>query len=196
MNIVQPRMIVIEGLDGVGKTTIARLLEKELGFVYLYTPQPPFDNIRIAVEEMQDVNTRFFFYLSSVIAVQPFLREMISAGKRVVVDRYIYSTLAMHTVLGANVQVINLQILPILWPDLGILLTADLDARLGRLKYRASQPAYDQQTERLLKEVKQAEAVYRSFEDLFPLDTSNLSAEQVFKQVQRLINGGSRARHF
>src|SRR3989339_2238673 len=98
-----PKLVVIEGVDAVGKTTIARMLEDAFGYTYLYTPQAPFNVVRTLVEEMEDINTRFFYYLSSVIGVQPQLKSMLSSGKKVVIDRYIHSTIAMHTVLGAQV---------------------------------------------------------------------------------------------
>ena len=49
-----PKLVVIEGVDAVGKTTIARMIEEAFGYTYLYTPQEPFSVIRNLVEEMQD----------------------------------------------------------------------------------------------------------------------------------------------
>lgn len=109
-----PKLVVVEGVDSVGKTTLARRLEAELGYSYLYTPQAPLSTIRGMVEEMGDINTRFFYYLSAVVAVQPQLKEMLASGKRVVIDRYIYSTMAMHSVLGASVESVSMRDLPIL----------------------------------------------------------------------------------
>src|SRR3989344_3476261 len=107
-----------------GKQRLRGCLKVLLGNTYLYTPQAPLSVIRSLVEEMEDINTRFFYYLASVIGVQPQLKSMLSSGKKVVIDRYVYSTMAMHTVLGARVQAVVMRELPIVWPDAGILLTA------------------------------------------------------------------------
>lgn len=187
MNSSLPKLVVIEGVDAVGKTTIARMLEEILGYTYLYTPQAPFSVIRSLVEEMEDINTRFFYYLASVVGVQPQLKLMLSSGKKVVIDRYVYSTIAMHTVLGARVNSIEMRKLPIVWPDVGILLTAQTDIRIKRIESRAKQPTHDKRIERFTKEGEEAETIYRSYKDLSHVDTTCLSIEQVFAAVVQLL---------
>lgn len=187
MDSLLPKLVVIEGVDAVGKTTIARMLEDALGYTYLYTPQAPFTVIRSLVEEMEDINTRFFYYLTSVIGVQPQLKSMLSLGKKVVIDRYVYSTMAMHTVLGAKVQSVNVRELPIIWPNVGILLTTQTDVRIKRMESRAKQPTHDKKIERFIKEADEAETIYRSFNDLSKIDTTNLTIDQVFAKSVQLL---------
>lgn len=187
MDSLLPKLVVIEGVDAVGKTTIARMLEDALGYTYLYTPQAPFTVIRSLVEEMEDINTRFFYYLASVIGVQPQLKSMLASGKKVVIDRYVYSTMAMHTVLGAKVQSVNVRELPIIWPNVGILLTTQTDVRIKRMESRAKQPTHDKKIERFIKEADEAETIYRSFNDLSEIDTTNLTIDQVFAKSVQLL---------
>jgi len=187
MNTNLPKLIVVEGVDSVGKTTLARRIEAELGYSYLYTPQVPLNTIREMVEEMGDINTRFFYYLSAVVAVQPQLKEMIASGKRVVVDRYIYSTIAMHSVLGASVKSVSMRDLPILWPDAGFLLTTESSVRVERMRVRAKQPTHDKKIERFVKEAEDAIEIYRSFSELVPVDTTFLNTDGVFHEVKRLL---------
>lgn len=187
MDSLLPKLVVIEGVDAVGKTTIARMLEDALGYTYLYTPQAPFSVIRSLVEEMEDINTRFFYYLTSVIGVQPQLKSMLASGKKVVIDRYVYSTMAMHTVLGAKVQSVNMRELPIIWPNVGILLTTQTDVRIKRMESRAKQPTHDKKIERFIKEADEAETIYRSFNDLSEIDTTNLTIDQVFAKSVQLL---------
>jgi len=187
MSTILPKLVVIEGVDSVGKTTIARMLEDELGYSYLYTPQPPLSTIRGMVEEMNDINTRFFYYLTSVIAVQPRLIDILASGKKVVVDRYIYSTMAMHSVLGASVHAVAMRDLPILWPDAGFLLTAASDVRITRMNARAKQPTHDRRIERFVAEAEDALEIYRSFGELMPLDTTFLTIEEVFTELKRIL---------
>jgi thymidylate kinase len=136
---------------------------------------------------MEDINTRFFYYLSSVIGVQPQLKSMLSSGKKVVIDRYIHSTIAMHTVLGAQVGSVAMRELPIVWPNVGILLTAETDVRIRRIESRAKHPTHDKRIERFVKEAEEAEVIYRSFNDLSPIDTTHLSIDQVFAVVSQLL---------
>ena len=187
MDSLLPKLVVLEGVDAVGKTTIARMLEDSFGYTYLYTPQAPFNVVRSLVEEMEDINTRFFYYLASVIGVQPQLKSMLSSGKKVVIDRYVYSTMAMHTVLGAKVQSVGMRELPIVWPNAGILLTAQTDVRIKRMEERARQPTHNKRIERFVREAEEAEAIYRSFSDLSAIDTTNLTIEQVFAVVVQLL---------
>ncbi|HAT68056.1 MAG: hypothetical protein A2481_01180 [Candidatus Yonathbacteria bacterium RIFOXYC2_FULL_47_9] len=187
MNTNLPKLVVIEGVDSVGKTTLARRLETELGYSYLYTPQVPLSTIRGMIEEMGDINTRFFYYLLSVVAVQPQLRDMLASGKRVVVDRYIYSTMAMHSVLGASVKSVSMRELPILWPDMSFLLTTDTDIRVERMNIRAKQPTHDKKIERFVKEAEDAVEIYRSFSELIPVDTTFLNVDGVFHKVKCLL---------
>lgn len=187
MNINLPKLVVVEGVDSVGKTTLARRLETELRYSYLYTPQVPLNTIREMVEEMGDINTRFFYYLSAVVAVQPQLKEMLASGKRVVVDRYIYSTIAMHSVLGASVKSVSMRDLPILWPDVGFLLTTEASVRAERMSTRAKQPTHDKKIERFVKEAEDAIEIYRSFSELVPVDTTFLNIDGVFHEVKRLL---------
>ena len=187
MNSTLPKLVVIEGVDAVGKTTIARMLENAFGYTYLYTPQAPLSVIRSLVEEMEDINTRFFYYLTSVIGVQQQLKSMLSSGKKVVIDRYVYSTMAMHTVLGAGVQAVVMRELPIVWPDAGILLTAQNDIRIRRIEARAKHPTHDKRIERFIKEAEEAETIYRSFKELSPIDTTDLTIDQVFAVSAELL---------
>lgn len=187
MNSSLPKLIVIEGVDAVGKTTIARMLEEAFGYTYLYTPQAPFNIIRNLVEEMEDIDTRFFYYLSSVISVQPRLKTLLSSGKKVVIDRYVHSTMAMHMALGAKVQSVNMRELPIVWPDVGILLTTRTDVRIKRMESRAKQPTHDKKIERFIKEAEEAETIYRSFNDLSQIDTTDITIDQVFAATVQLL---------
>ena len=181
-----PKMVVIEGIDGVGKTTLAHLLEERLGYIYLYTPQSPFADIREEIEKAKDINTRFFYYLASVVAIQPYLTAMISQGKRVVVDRYIYSTIAMHQVLGANVSAVTMEQLPIRWPDYGIHLTAIVSERIKRLSLRKKQ-IHDEHIERFTRKGESAVKIYQSFADLITYDTTTLSIEEVYTSVHKQL---------
>lgn len=181
-------IIVLEGVDCVGKTTLAKKLESELGFQYLYTPQPPIAFIRKEIESSNDLQTRFFYYLTSVIAVQPLLRMMTLNNGFVVIDRYIYSTFAMHKAMGTEIGTVNMRKLPILWPRIGILLTADKETRKHRRTMRGNNPvAYDQRIEQSDVLLDAAQEIYKTYKDLTIIDTSSLNANQAYEKVLKLF---------
>ena len=188
MQNVGPMILVIEGVDCVGKTTLAKAIASKLGFRYLYTPQPPLSAIRKEVESLDDPNTRFFYYLASVIAVQRTLRADLAVGRSVVVDRYIHSTLVMHRVLGVDVSCVSIEKLPILWPMVSVLLTATSETRVARRNKRDGSQDYDQRIEQSTELLDRAQKVFAdSHQWSLALETDSLSAEQVEAQVTLLL---------
>ncbi len=188
MQNVGPMILVIEGVDCVGKTTLAKAIASKLGFRYLYTPQPPLSAIRKEVESLDDPNTRFFYYLASVIAVQRTLRADLDVGRSVVVDRYIHSTLVMHRVLGVDVSCVSIEKLPILWPMVSVLLTATSETRVARRNKRDGSQDYDQRIEQSTELLDRAQKVFAdSHQWSLALETDSLSAEQVEAQVTLLL---------
>jgi dTMP kinase len=90
--------IVIEGLDGVGKSTIAKALAAEIDAVILTTPGDKFSRIRNELELIykDSPQARQLFYMSTVVTAANDVRELIAKGKNVIVDRYWLSTQVYH----------------------------------------------------------------------------------------------------
>ena len=81
--------IVIEGLDGVGKSTITKALAREIDAVMLATPGDKFNSMRSELELIYKDNhqARQLFYMSTVVNISEQVRDLISKGKNVIVDR-------------------------------------------------------------------------------------------------------------
>jgi len=90
-------IIAIEGIDGVGKTTTAKLLAKELGGEYVHTPLSDFKVCRELFENKNPVS-RLFFYISALWDAW-YEIDKISKEKIVIIDRYLLSTKVYHLVL-------------------------------------------------------------------------------------------------
>ncbi len=92
-------IIAIEGIDGAGKTTVARILADELGYLYLKTPDKPFVDIRSHFDHKSaDPRSRLHFYIACLWdAYNKALRASNFSG--VILDRYILSTYAYHKIL-------------------------------------------------------------------------------------------------
>lgn len=184
----KPKVIIVEGVDCVGKTTLAKALATDLGMLYLYTPQSPLASIRKEIETLQDPNTRFFYYLCSVIAVQRTIRENLQADRGIIIDRYIYSTIVMHQMLGVDVSCINVAQLPIVQPDFSILLIADADVRVKRRAGRDGFTDYDKQIEQSTSLLERAQAAYQNAcEWSAVIDTNKRSSEDVQSTVLQLL---------
>ena len=54
--------IVIDGIDGVGKTTVAKMLVRQTGACYYKTPSGIFEKMRLDIDVDGDNESKFFFY--------------------------------------------------------------------------------------------------------------------------------------
>ena len=92
----RPISIVLEGLDGVGKSTIAEALANRLNARCLQTPPGIIKDFR-GYFDSQDVPTRNAYYMiGNFLAGNEFLK-FVEEGESVVVDRYYASTIAYKT---------------------------------------------------------------------------------------------------
>jgi len=94
--------IVFEGLDFVGKTTLAKLTAQEIGGIYYRTPPKPFIQECTAIDKngVKFDQKRFDFFVKTVAYASREIKQFITDGQTVVVDRWIYTTLSYH--LAAN----------------------------------------------------------------------------------------------
>lgn len=125
----------MEGLDGVGKSTCAKHLAKRINGKYVATPMHPFNTIRDGVDQLNDLTTRFHYYLSAIIGASSIIEQSLTTHP-VVCDRYVYSTIAYHRAMGVSVGHINLDLLPICVPTCTFLLTANDEIRAKRIQIR------------------------------------------------------------
>jgi len=131
------KFIVLEGLDGVGKTTLAKGLAKELDGEYMSTPGEPFSDCRrFIIDAMGDDQLgRALFYASTVSVQGKRALEQVSSGRCVIMDRYWGSTVAYAKARGVEVDLEALT--PgLVMPDLVVLITLDEEVRRSRLLQR------------------------------------------------------------
>lgn len=141
--------IVIEGLDGVGKSTIAKALAKKIDAAILATPGDEFHNIRNDVELIYQDNyqSRQLFYMSTVVRVSEQARELINKGKNVIVDRYWLSTQVYHQWKSGNNHFVFPDIeKSVLTPDVTLYLQLPLKQRKKRLLSRSDNTEEDNLT--------------------------------------------------
>jgi len=142
-------LIVIEGIDGTGKSTQARLLAEALrsqSHRVIQSREPtdgPYGTRlrqsattgRLSAEEELQL-----FHQDRREHVETRINPALEAGEIVVLDRYFFSTMAYQGVRGfdpAEIRRLNEEFAPL--PDLLILLDLPVDVALGRIGVRDGQ---------------------------------------------------------
>lgn len=139
-------VIVVEGLDGTGKTTITRALAQKLHGTALSTPPPQFAHIRDAFRHQDEAVARAFYSAANYVAAQTIAHH--AASSIVVVDRWWCSTCAMALANQRTVETLPpagdpVYVWPtdLLRPDVGFLLHVTEEVRVGRIRKRAPEDA-------------------------------------------------------
>ena len=127
------QFIVLEGISGSGKTEIGKRLSQQISAQYYTTPPAIFQKIRREADETLSLQSRFLFYLSSVMQASQEISGILET-KSVVCDKYIWSTICYHTAYGLNVKMPPLSFY--LQPDYVFLIVCKEKERLQRLHDR------------------------------------------------------------
>jgi dTMP kinase len=145
-------LIVFEGIDGSGKTTLSRLflnylLEKGVPAIWLREPTDSAlgEKIRRVAQENEHISPRQeldFFIEDRRWDVKNNIMPALDAGKTVVLDRYFYSNACYQGARGLDLDAIielNLAFAP--RPDLTFIIDVDVDRALARIGSSRPEPA-------------------------------------------------------
>jgi len=140
--------IVIEGLDGSGKTTQAKLLATKLSQSHraLYTAEPSQGRIGKFIrksclyEEKRLLNTveALLFAADRLEHVENEIKPALQEGRLVISDRYIYSSLAYQGSTGLSIDWIEEINKYALKPDFAVFIDVAPETVLRRLRRRKS----------------------------------------------------------
>ncbi|XP_051723624.1 UMP-CMP kinase 2, mitochondrial [Ctenopharyngodon idella] len=189
-------VIVIEGLDATGKTTLTEALRESLNATLLKSPPQCLAPFRQRFDSEPPLIRRAFYALGNYITAAHIGKESLRAP--VIVDRYWHSTAAYAIATAVSGRVENLP-RPgselyqwpedLLQPNLVLLLTVNPEERLRRLRDRGQ----DKTVEEAELEINQffrlkVEEAYKRIQNpaCIIVDASP-SPQEVLQQVQHLI---------
>ena len=140
--------ICIEGLDGCGKTTQAKLLAKKLGKSHnaVYTAEPSRGKIGTFIrncclygeKRLSTVVEALLFAADRVEHVENEVLPAMREGKLVISDRYVYSSLAYQGAAGLSLEWIEKVNVHALQPDLAVFIDVNPKTVMRRLKPKKS----------------------------------------------------------
>jgi len=196
----QSRFLVIEGCNGVGKSTIVEYLSTRLGASTFHYP-PEFVSFRGRVHLDQSVAPlpRLIYYLAATLHLSDLVRAQLKQS-HVVCDRYLASPLSL--MIGESAieetkarDLIQPFLSYLCMPDLTLLLTAEHAAAGARINKRSRESGKLTPVARMVLESKEffhkrQDASRRWAMRLGPvveLDTTNLSLEEMCNSAWSLL---------
>jgi len=186
--------IVLEGLDGAGKTTMALMLRDELsraGIPVLYTYEPTDSEVVKAVKSTyNDLRDAYIdalaFALDRLIHLKMKVKPFLEKGGVVISDRYYYSSVAYQSASGAPFEWVMEVNRFALKPDVAIYLDVDPTAGLSRKTAVSSRfPEFEQRD--FLERVRRAYLRMVEMGLLVYIDSSR-PLETVYSDVKKAIS--------
>ncbi|MEM1628280.1 MAG: dTMP kinase [Desulfurococcaceae archaeon] len=185
--------IVFEGLDGAGKTTIAKMLTErlnEMGFKTIYTYEPTdSDIVKLLKTSFSELRDPFIdalvFALDRLIHIKTEIVPAIEQGYIVICDRYLYSSVAYQSAHGAPFDWILEINRYAIKPNIAIYLDVDPSTALRRKTgYESRFPEFEKYE--LLAKVREAYFRLVSMGLLKLIDASREITE-VYRDVENYV---------
>lgn len=129
--------VVLEGIDGSGKTSLAQRVAERCGGVAYATPPDKYKKLRKSVDVNSDLLSHYLFYREAMIEASLEIDAMLSEGKKVICDRYWLSTLVYHR--AGNLVVDPADFSGLVRPDLSVLLLVSKAEQRRRTRERGKE---------------------------------------------------------
>ncbi len=192
--------IVVEGIDGTGKSTLARMLGNYLRDrgCRVFLTEEPTDSwlgkaVRQGIEEEKNPFTQAFLFFADRAEHVNLIKKHLEIGEDVICDRYVYSTYAYQ---GAQLETQMSLPRALSWleklyepiglkPDMVFLLTVEPERGLRRIGSREKKEKFER--EEFLKRVQEIYLLLAKKYDFAVVD-SNRSLNEVYGEIVKLID--------
>ncbi len=185
--------LVLEGIDGAGKTTIAKMLIRDLeekGCKVLYTYEPTDSEVvKLIKTSYSDLRDPYIdaltFALDRLLHIKTKVLPALEQGYVVISDRYFYSSVAYQSASGAPFEWVLEVNKWALKPDLAVYLDVDPTTALAR-KRGASTRFPEFENQEFLVRVREAYLKMVEMGLLVMVDASR-GIDAVYADVKRLV---------
>ena len=191
--------IVFEGIDGVGKTSLAQKLSHQLNYKFIETPlsELMFNNPQIYAKVVDYIHSylpgflrAWFYSFSNLYLSEKYCQEHSTNQRNLITNRYVVSNFAYNSDNYTGNFFANLfQFLA--KPDLTIYLTADLETIKQRISNRNKddkdllQVEYNKNVRELLM-LNFLKQNYNA-KQVAIINTTNLNLDEVYKKIMDRI---------
>lgn len=182
------KFIVIEGSEGVGKSSQIKTIEKYLlsnGIDYVLTREPGGtifgESIRSIILDSayntDELTDSLLFYAARYENYQKIIKPALEGGKTVICDRFHYSTLIYQGIVGKNSMVLDLHKIfdPIFSKKIDhiLYLVASPEISLQRISRRTKTDKFESRGLQYLQELDKAyNSTFSEIENVIKIDTS------------------------
>jgi len=184
-------LIAIEGIDGSGKTTIAKFLEEELrkiGYDVVKFKEPTDSEYGMKIRKIlkeRNLSPREeleLFLRDRELDVRDNILPALKSGKIVIMDRYYYSTIAYQGALGLDVEEIKELNKKFPKPDLVLILDVRPEKALERIKTKRLLNRFEN-----LNYLKKVREIFLKLEDNVIVVNAERKLEDVKREVLRIV---------
>ena len=168
--------IVLEGIDGVGKTSLGQTLCDTMSSLYgptcfINSLTKPFAEHKDFVDAHYAADAHYFFYVSAMLQLSSAIQRKLITN-HVILDRYVYSTQAYHRARNVS-PILNLAELNVLQPDLVFYVHIDDESiRQRRIKKRPNNKRGDEEIRTHTSLLTRVDSELRSL-SFIPIDNSS-----------------------
>ena len=180
----RPPFVVVEGLIGSGKSTVARAVGSELGLENVEIVAPEFAEVRQRLDDRPDcLDPRFALWYTIVLEAAVRIRSILGEGRGCVVDSWIYRTIATHRCLGSDLHLDIPDWMPS--PTVSVYLVVPPEIRQARVTGRGGRSNYwKDRCEELSAEIE--EFYLAHYKGLVSIDASDGTEAVVATVVQEV----------
>ncbi len=191
------KLIVIEGLDGSGQSTQVKLLRDFLikkGFEAVLTKEPTLDSkagekireildekIKTTPSELQDL-----FVEDRKEHLEELIIPALKEDRFVVLDRYLFSTLAYGAADGLDLDELIKKNNDFLLPDITFILNVSAKTCISRIEKRGTDKTLFEKEKQLSKVLENYKLFPKMFDNVKIVDGEK-SIDEVFEDIKKVV---------